>query len=162
MTCSLINPPVNAPTLQLCLVGSSGATGLSRTGAANCTDASASVYPVPTGYTCAHASVHPMLLETAEFVHFILSLSSFFVFCFAWPFCFIPEIYNCALDKLISHIDCIVTQSPKSQNNGLMGPCSLHHLQLKCAIDYSFKLHLMLHACVQKFDVTGNLEKIWN
>ena len=24
-----------------------------------------------------------------------------------------------------------------------------------------FKLHLILHACVQKFDVTGNLENFW-
>ena len=56
-------------------------------------------------------------------------LSPFFVFCFAWPFCFIPGIYNCSLVKLISPIDCIVTQSPKSQNNGLMGPCSLQQVK---------------------------------
>ena len=95
--------------------------GLSPTGAANCTDAKASVYPVATGCSGAPASDHPVLLGTAELVHFILSLSSFFVFCFAWPFCFIPGIYKYLLDKLISHIDCVVTQSPKSQNYGLMG-----------------------------------------
>ena len=48
------------------------------------------------------------------------------MFCFAWPFCFIPGIYNCSLDKHISSIDCVVTQSPKSQNNGLMGPFSFN------------------------------------
>ena len=47
------------------------------------------------------------------------------MFCFAWPFHFIPGIYKYSLDKLISHIDCVVAQSPKSQNNGLMGPFSL-------------------------------------
>ena len=36
-----------------------------------------------------------------------------------------------------------------------------HHLQLNCAIGYSFKLYLILHACVQKFDVMGNLENFW-
>ena len=114
LTCSLVHPPVIAPTLHLDTVGSSGATWPSPTCAANCTDASASVYPVPTGYSGAKASDHPVPTENAELVHFILSLSSFFVFCFAWPFCFIPGIYNCSLDKLISSIDCVVTQSSKS------------------------------------------------
>ena len=58
-------------------------------------------------------------------------LSSFFVFCFVWPFCFIPGIYKYLLNKLISPIDCGVTQSPKSQNNVLMRPCSLQWC--KCA-----------------------------
>ena len=62
---------------------------------------------------------------SSELVQFSVSLSSFFVFCFAWPFCFIHGLYNCSLDKLISSIDCVATQSPKSQNNGLMGPFSL-------------------------------------
>ena len=83
---------------------------------------------MPTGYSGATASVHLVLLVSAELVHFILSLSSFFVFHFAWPFCFIPGIYNCSLDKLISPIDRVVTQSPKSQNNGLMGLFSLQGL----------------------------------
>ena len=129
LTCSLVHPPLIAPTLQLGIVGSSGATWPSPTCAANCTDATASVYPMPTGYSGATASVHPVLLVSTELVHFIISLSSFFVFRFAWPFCFIPGIYNCSLDKLISPIDCIVTQSPKSQNNGLMGPCSLQQVK---------------------------------
>ena len=92
----------------------------------NCTDATASVYPVPTGCSGDTASVHPVPTENVELAHFILSLSSFFVLRFAWPFCFIPGIYNSSLDKLISLINCIVTQSPKSQNNGLMRPFSLH------------------------------------
>ena len=81
---------------------------------------------MPAGYSGATASVHLVLLISAELVHFILSLSYFFVLSFAWPFCFIPEIYNSSLDKLISLINCVVTQSPKSQNNGLMRPFSLH------------------------------------
>ena len=36
---------------------------------------------------------------------------------------------------------------------------SSHHLQLNCIIIYFFKLNLMLHACVKKFNMTGNLEK---
>jgi hypothetical protein len=68
--------------------------------------------------------VHPVPLTSVKFVQFNISLSSFFVFCFAWPFYFIPGIYNCSLNKLISPIDCGVIQSPESQNNGLMGPCS--------------------------------------
>ena len=50
-------------------------------------------YPTATGWSGAPASDHPVLLGTAKLVHFIFSLSSFFVFCFAWPFYFIPEIY---------------------------------------------------------------------
>ena len=91
----------------------------------NCSDALALVYPMATGCSGALASDHPVQLGFAKLVHFILSLSSFFIFCFAWPFCFIPGIYNCSLDKHISPIDCVVTQSPKSQNNGLMRPYSL-------------------------------------
>ena len=91
----------------------------------NCSDALASVYPMATGCSGALASDHPVQLGFAELVHFILSLSSFFMFCFSWPFCFIPGIYNYSVDKHISPIDCVVTQSPKSQNNGLMGPFSL-------------------------------------
>ena len=161
MTSALNSPPVNAPTLQLGPVGSSGPTGLSPRGhapmhliaptpmhrfirchwafstwpaqcttllrrlcvrlsdahrilrcslhrfircnltpstwpgtrAANCSDAHASVYPVPTGYSGALGSDHLVLLKAAELVHFNDSLSSFFVFYFAWPFCFIPVIY---------------------------------------------------------------------
>ena len=59
----------------------------------NCSDALASVYPVPAGYSGAHAPVHPVPLSFAELVHFFISSSSFLVFCFAWPFCFIPGIY---------------------------------------------------------------------
>ena len=69
-----------------------------------------------------------MQLFSVELVHFIIYLSFFFVFYFAWAFYFIPGIYNCLLDKLISPIDFVVTQSPKSQNYGLMGPCSLQTL----------------------------------
>ena len=90
----------------------------------NCSDALASVYPVPTG-SGAHAPVYLVPLTFAEPIHFFISLSSFFMFCFAWPFCFIPGTYNYSLDKLISPIDCVVIQSPKSQSNGLMEPFSL-------------------------------------
>ena len=31
--------------------------------------------------------------------------------------------------------------------------------QLDCIISYFFQLHLILHACVQTFDVTGTREK---
>jgi hypothetical protein len=34
-------------------------------------------------------------------------------------------------------------------------------LQANCAISYSFYLHLMLHVCAARFDVTGNLENFW-
>ena len=37
---------------------------------------------------------------------------------------------------------------------------SSHDLQINCAISFYFYLYLMLHACVTRFDVTGNLEKI--
>jgi hypothetical protein len=67
--------------------------GFSSSSAANCTDAKASVYLMATGYSGAPASDHPVQLVSAELVHFNLSLSSFFVFCFAWPFYFIPGIY---------------------------------------------------------------------
>ena len=59
----------------------------------NCSDALASVYPVPVGYSGAYAPVHPVPQSFAELVHFFISSSSFPVFCFAWPFCFIPGIY---------------------------------------------------------------------
>ena len=59
----------------------------------NCSDALASVYPVPAGYSGAYAPVHPVPLSFAELVHFFISLSSFLVFCFVWSFCFIPGIY---------------------------------------------------------------------
>ena len=32
--------------------------------------------------------------------------------------------------------------------------------QLDYVISYFFQLHLMLHTCVRKFDVTGTVEKI--
>jgi len=67
--------------------------GFSPTSAANCTDAYMSVYPVLTGYSGDPASDHQVPLVSAELIQFNLSLSSFFVFCFAWPFCFIPGIY---------------------------------------------------------------------
>ena len=38
---------------------------------------------------------------------------------------------------------------------------SSRQLQANCAISYSFYLHLMLHACAARFDVTGNLENFW-
>ena len=69
-----------------------------------------------------------MPLVSAELVHFNLSLSSFFVFSFAWPFCIIPGIYNYSLDKFISPINYVVTRSPKSQNNSLIGSFSLQPL----------------------------------
>jgi hypothetical protein len=38
---------------------------------------------------------------------------------------------------------------------------SSRQLQANCAISYSFYLHLMLHACAARFDVTENLENFW-
>ena len=38
---------------------------------------------------------------------------------------------------------------------------SSRQLQSNCKISYSFYLHLMLHACTARFDVTGNLENFW-
>ena len=38
---------------------------------------------------------------------------------------------------------------------------SSRQLRINCTISYSFYLHLMLHACAARFDVTGNLEKFW-
>ena len=38
---------------------------------------------------------------------------------------------------------------------------SSRQLRANCAISYSFYLHLMLHACATRFDVTGNLENFW-
>ena len=38
---------------------------------------------------------------------------------------------------------------------------SSRQLRAKCAISYSFYLHLMLYACAARFSVTGNLEKFW-
>jgi len=38
---------------------------------------------------------------------------------------------------------------------------SSRQLRVNCAINYSFYLHLMLHACAVRFDVTENLEKFW-
>ena len=35
---------------------------------------------------------------------------------------------------------------------------SSRQLQINCAISYFFYLHLMLHACAARFDVTKNLE----
>ena len=34
-------------------------------------------------------------------------------------------------------------------------------LQANCVISYSFYLHLMLHTCAVRFDVTENLEIFW-
>ena len=33
--------------------------------------------------------------------------------------------------------------------------------QLNCVISYFFQLHLMLHACVWKLDLTAIVKKIW-
>ena len=38
---------------------------------------------------------------------------------------------------------------------------SSRQLRANCAISNSFYLHLMLHACAARFDVTENLEKFW-
>ena len=32
---------------------------------------------------------------------------------------------------------------------------------MNCVVGYFFRLHLMLHACIRRFDVTGNLEIFW-
>ena len=36
---------------------------------------------------------------------------------------------------------------------------SSRNLQINCVISFYFYLYLVLHACVARFDVTGNLEK---
>ena len=36
---------------------------------------------------------------------------------------------------------------------------SSRQLRVNCAISYSFYLHLMLHTCTVRFDVTENLKK---
>ena len=33
--------------------------------------------------------------------------------------------------------------------------------QLDCVLIYFFQLHLILHTCVRKLDVTGTVEKSW-
>ena len=38
---------------------------------------------------------------------------------------------------------------------------SSRQLRANYAISYSFYLHLMLHACAARFDVTENLENFW-
>ena len=38
---------------------------------------------------------------------------------------------------------------------------SSHNLQANCAISFCFHLYLMLHACVARFDMTGNLKKFF-
>ena len=38
---------------------------------------------------------------------------------------------------------------------------SSRQLRVNCAISYSFYLHLMLHACAARFDMTENLGKFW-
>ena len=38
---------------------------------------------------------------------------------------------------------------------------SSRQLRANCAISYSFYLHLMLHTCAARFDVTGDLKKFW-
>ena len=38
---------------------------------------------------------------------------------------------------------------------------SSREFRLNCVISFIFYLYLMLHACVQRFDVTGNFEKFW-
>ena len=115
----------------------------------------------PVGLTGDRVSVKPMLLFSAELVQFSVSLSFFFVFYFAWAFYFIPGIYNCSVDKLISPIDCVVTQSPKSQNNGLLGPCSLH-----TSTDCFHKDWLLMEiktseACSVCSACTANLQRDW-
>ena len=38
---------------------------------------------------------------------------------------------------------------------------SSRQLRVNYAISYSFYLHLMLHTCAARFDVTKNLKKFW-
>ena len=38
---------------------------------------------------------------------------------------------------------------------------SSRQLRANCAISYSFYIHLMLHACAIRFDVTKNLKNFW-
>ena len=70
------------------------------------------VYPT-LGY-----SDYPSPLCFAELVQFSVSLSSFFVFCFARAFYFIFGTWWDTLDKHVSPIDCVVTGSPKSLEMG--------------------------------------------
>ena len=108
LTCSLVHPLVITPTLKFGIVGSSGATWLFSH---QCSKLHRRLRVSLSGDP---ASDHPVPLVSAELVYFNLSLSSFFVFYFVCPFCFISGIYKCLLNKFISPIDCVVTQSPKS------------------------------------------------
>ena len=38
---------------------------------------------------------------------------------------------------------------------------SSRDFSMNCAISFFFHLHLILHACAARFDVTGNLENFW-
>ena len=38
---------------------------------------------------------------------------------------------------------------------------SSHDFLANCVISFFFRLHLVLHACAARFDVTGNLENFW-
>ena len=123
LTSSLSNPPVNAPTLLF----------LHRR-IIRCNWAFQLAFPQCTKIapTLLHRFIRcqpDTLVPWRRIIRCLLKMQNssiyFFVFCFAWPFYFIPGIYNCLFDKLISLIDCVVIQSPKSQNNGLMGPFSL-------------------------------------
>ena len=51
---------------------------------------------------------------------------------------------------------CIYKNCPIMDYLGLKD--SSRQLRANCAINYSFYLHLMLHACAVRFDVTENLE----
>ena len=38
---------------------------------------------------------------------------------------------------------------------------SSRDFSMNCAISFFFHLHLILHVCAARFDVTGNLENFW-
>ena len=38
---------------------------------------------------------------------------------------------------------------------------SSHDFSANCVISFFFRLHLVLHACAARFDVTKNLENFW-
>ena len=129
----------------MCITGSSGAEGSSPGRLTSSLEHSmpnapmSSVQPVPHKHQGVGSSdnhrMHRSLgigsIGATDFCR-TLPIQCFFelflrvLLCLA--FCFIPGIYKCSLNKLISPIYCVVHRSLKSQDNGLIGPCSLHQI----------------------------------
>ena len=128
LTCSLVNPPVITSTIQTwhrriirChLVVFHQCCKLYRCLCVGLSDAYRILW-----CPCIGSSGATGFCRTHLFQFFF---ELFFRVLFYLDFCFISGIYKCLLNKFISPIDCVVTQSPKSQNNSLMGLFSLQGL----------------------------------